>query len=1497
MKKIIQVFLALTLSALMAFSNIVLVYAASVAQVKSLKAKTVTYNSVTLTWKKVSGATYYVEQSTGKKWKTVKKALKSNSLTVKKLTTGKAYKFRVRAKKGSSYGKYSKTLTVTPKPAKVKASVSSVTTTSAKLKWSKVSGASGYYVQKKDGKKWKKVATVKAKTTSYTVKKLTLGKTYTYRVVAYRIVGKNNVQGTPSSSLTVKPALGQTKSLKATAVTPSTASLSWGKVTSAEGYEIQVKNGDEWEKLTAVKGTTKAVISIAPNKDYEIRVRAYKGKNYGKASESITVTYTLFAASELKASSVSKESATLTWTKAEGTDGYEVQKEEDGKWTVAATVTDETYKAAIVPGASYKFRVVAFVKDAGENCYADPSNTADVKFSINSATAFKAASVTKDQAVLTWTKAEGVDGYEVQLLENGSYKTVKNTTENTYTHAIVPQTEYSFRVVSYVKAGDKAYSGNPTGTVKVSYDVNAAANLKGSASGNTTALTWTAASGVTGYEVQTLNAGKWEAALTTEDNKASVPTEPGKEYSFRVVSFVTVNGTKYYGGATSTVKTKYTISSARSLKVSSTTKEGATLTWTAASGVTGYEVQRQNGSSWETAATVNGTTATIPMEAGTQYSFRVVSFVTFDGKNYYGSATSTVRAKYTVNSASSLKASGTTKNSTSLSWRAASGVDGYEVQRLNGNTWVKVADTTSNSVTVSCIPGEYNSYRVLSYVKVGDKVLYGSATSTVKTKYTIKNPSSLSLGTVTKDTASLSWKAADGIDGYEIQKQVNGAWVKHATSGTNSATVAIEPGVSYTFRVVAYITVEGASYYSSATGTVTAKYNIAAASNLRASSVSATSATLAWNAAADATSYEVQVYNDSGWSVLTKVSATSTNVSIVPDTTYKYRVISVITLNGKDYKGASSNELSVKYTVPAPAGAKVTAANEGSVTLGWNAVSGAESYIVYNGSNAVATVKTTSAVISGLTKATSYSFTVKATQNINGKAYYSAASNTVSARTTPDAVTGLSVSGYTETSASLKWNAAKGADGYAVYRGSSKLTTVTGTTYTATGLTGNTAYTFKVVPYHNVNGFELQGAASNTATVTTYFDTVENLTITDINTNYAIVKVDWNKIDGATFEAFTKNTVNTEWVQVNEGNESRDYYYLKGQEYDMGLKASESNYKINASWNSVSGASKYVLQTRTNGSTSAWTTVAETKSTSASFLIAPSTSYTLRVVAYNGSFKVCALKGELTTGFAEISNIPGVVSTEFTLKTNAAPAFNANDKNIKTAYVLKAVQAINNTKAEKTIKRMTKTELIETEVGSLEVKAGALTLWSWWDISKLLSDEQMNELAGVEEELNVKETYTGTVTGGTFVQDGKTTGTALTKMISPYSGDAYLYKAEDVNNINNKISGISYSKSGSTETIVLTLAKEVATKSNDATPVHKGLYEDFSGTAGAQGMDDGRVTVGPTKITLVINENGTLNSMTVNTTFEMFSEMTEEGISFRMTVRGTKVQDTYTFTR
>lgn len=76
-----------------------------------------------------------------------------------------------------------------------------------KVTWKKVSGASGYklYRSTKKNGSYKLVKTVKgSKTVKYTNKKLKKGKTYFYKVRAYKTVGKKKVYGSYSSYKSVK---------------------------------------------------------------------------------------------------------------------------------------------------------------------------------------------------------------------------------------------------------------------------------------------------------------------------------------------------------------------------------------------------------------------------------------------------------------------------------------------------------------------------------------------------------------------------------------------------------------------------------------------------------------------------------------------------------------------------------------------------------------------------------------------------------------------------------------------------------------------------------------------------------------------------------------------------------------------------------------------------------------------------------------------------------------------------------------------------------------------------------------------------------------------------------------------------------------------------------------------------------------------------------------------------------------------------------------------
>lgn len=148
---------------------------------------------------------YIVEVYKNKKW-TKYKSVTGTSLTVKSLSAGTSYKFRVRAYSDENevYSEYSDTLTAKTRVATAKGlKASSVKSTSLKLSWSKLKGAEGYVAYySTDGKTWKKISSTSK--TSVTVKNLKGKKTYYFRVRGYSRTNGKAIYGSYSSVLKTK---------------------------------------------------------------------------------------------------------------------------------------------------------------------------------------------------------------------------------------------------------------------------------------------------------------------------------------------------------------------------------------------------------------------------------------------------------------------------------------------------------------------------------------------------------------------------------------------------------------------------------------------------------------------------------------------------------------------------------------------------------------------------------------------------------------------------------------------------------------------------------------------------------------------------------------------------------------------------------------------------------------------------------------------------------------------------------------------------------------------------------------------------------------------------------------------------------------------------------------------------------------------------------------------------------------------------------------------
>ncbi|MGI6722021.1 MAG: S8 family serine peptidase [Anaerovoracaceae bacterium] len=174
-----------------------------------MRVSSTTYNSAKLKWASVSGLSKYKVQRKIASWdyrngqyKTIA-TTGNRSYRVKKLKCGKSYEFRIIAKNGYYYGSIVGTVKVKVVPARTTAVAHTKVFRRIQVSWKKVGGATGYAIYRKAGLngKYKKRRMVGISTRRWTDSGLRKGKTYYYKVRAYRKVGKKRVYGAASNEV------------------------------------------------------------------------------------------------------------------------------------------------------------------------------------------------------------------------------------------------------------------------------------------------------------------------------------------------------------------------------------------------------------------------------------------------------------------------------------------------------------------------------------------------------------------------------------------------------------------------------------------------------------------------------------------------------------------------------------------------------------------------------------------------------------------------------------------------------------------------------------------------------------------------------------------------------------------------------------------------------------------------------------------------------------------------------------------------------------------------------------------------------------------------------------------------------------------------------------------------------------------------------------------------------------------------------------------------
>ena len=460
------------------------------------------------------------------------------------------------------------------------------------------------------------------------------------------------------------------------------------------------------------------------------------------------------------------------------------------------------------------------------------------------------------------------------------------------------------------------------------------------------------------------------------------------------------------------------LSTVKVFKVKSKTNISANLQWDKNTSASGYELQKYNGSNWETIKTFTSNANTsfnvTGLKASTTFKFRLRAYKTIDNVKEYSAFTylDVNTRPYTT---TGMKCSSKTNVSANLQWDKNTSASGYELQKYNGSNWETIKTFTSNANTSFNVTGLKASttfkFRLRAY-KTIDNVKEYSAFTYLDVNTRPYTTTGMKCSSKTNVSANLQWNKNISANGYVLDKYDGSKWVTIKTFTSNANTsfnvTGLKASTTFKFRLRAYKTIGKVKEYSAFTylNVNTRPYTT---TGMKCSSKTNVSANLQWNKNRSADGYVLDKYDGKKWVTIktfTSNANTSFNVTgLKASTTLKFRLRAYKNFGSvKEYSAFTYLNVNTRpYTTT---GFKMKSATKNAITLQWNKNISASGYCIekWNGSKWVQIKRYTSNAnvtytATGLKANTAYKFRIRAYKTIGNVNEYSAYSAVVTART------------------------------------------------------------------------------------------------------------------------------------------------------------------------------------------------------------------------------------------------------------------------------------------------------------------------------------------------------------------------------------------------------------------------------------------------------------------------------------------------------------------
>ena len=417
-------------------------------------------DTVSVKWKKVSGATSYVvyRKNDGKLKRMA--VVAGNEYSDTNVKNNEAYRYYVKAYKNKTYSAYSDSKAIYHMAEPVHSNVKN-TKEGIQFSWKAVTGAQKYYVYRRQNSQgWTFVKTVKAGSPlKYDDKNVKNNFSYKYTV--------RSVKGDSCSSFTTGKTITRLKTPVVTALTNSAHSIyiKWSAVSGAEGYALYRKQGESnWKKIAEIKNNSLSYSdnNVSHYKKYSYRVYAFKGGTLSAGSDVKAAVY--LAPGEISSITNTRDGIKLKWNKMYGvTECILYRKTENStEWSRLGRFRETSYTDKQVShGVKY---IYTLVQSDGENRSSYKSDGFS-KIYLEPPVTFRAVH-SPEGVKLIWSKVTKADGYTIYRKVQGdsSWKrvaVVKGGSTRTYYDNKASFGNVNFyRICAYASKSGAGYLGD-----------------------------------------------------------------------------------------------------------------------------------------------------------------------------------------------------------------------------------------------------------------------------------------------------------------------------------------------------------------------------------------------------------------------------------------------------------------------------------------------------------------------------------------------------------------------------------------------------------------------------------------------------------------------------------------------------------------------------------------------------------------------------------------------------------------------------------------------------------------------------------------------------------------------------------------------------------------------------------------------------------------------------------------------------------------------------